>query len=660
LCVVGLDYLSSLAYQPSVAFAEAGILAPVATVVVVVITLLFALPVYGYLAGRSPNGQGSAGMLEKLIPGWRGKFLVVVLLGFAATDLVFTRTFSAADAAEHLLHSPFDPWKRTLADAAKAGDDARAGLPEEVAGVFGHGESRRLVVTFAILLAGSLVSLTCQKGVNRVLVRVSVTVLAVYLILTAVIVGSGIAYLVGRPELVESWWQAVCEETTNSPSTPVSFVGWLPIVVASAVLFPKLALGISGYELALTGMPMIRVAEKDPETSLRSRIRRTRYLLLTLAGLMAVFLLSTTFVTTILVPRRAFETDGLAANRTLAYLAHGGAINPGGELSPAFGPAFGVAYDLATIIVLTLAGITVLIATRDLIPPYLCRLGMEWEWARRVGVMMYFFTGLKLVVTYVYRADVDAQRGAYLAGVLALFTVAAFTGTADVWQRRKVAGWWRPVVLGPLFLTAFLAFAASFVSVVRSQPGSLVLALFFVALLLTTSMVTRFFRSTELRVEGFSFADDRSKEMWDELVRNDYPMLVPLRPNGHGPEHKEAEIRKLHRVPEHYPLVFIRADLGDASEFFQRPMIRVDRENGRVVVDITRCASVPHTLAAAALEISKAGVVPEIHFGWSAENPLTANLHFVLFGHGNVPWLVYTLIRSADFPEEKKPRVLIG
>src|SRR5205807_1923654 len=119
LCVVGLDYLSSLAYQPSVAYAEAGVLAPVVTVVVVAVTFLFALPVYGYLASRSPKGQGSAGMLEKLIPGWRGKFLVVVLLGFAATDLVFTRTFSAADAAEHLLHSPFAPWKRTLADAAQ-------------------------------------------------------------------------------------------------------------------------------------------------------------------------------------------------------------------------------------------------------------------------------------------------------------------------------------------------------------------------------------------------------------------------------------------------------------------------------------------------------------------------------------------------------------
>jgi hypothetical protein len=655
-----LDYLSSLAYQPSVAFTSAGVLAPVVTVVVVVVTFVLAVPLYCYLAGRSPRGQGSAGMLEKLIPGWRGKFLVVVLLGFAAADLVFTRTFSAADAAEHLLHSPFDPWRRTLADAARAGDDARDGLPDDVVRLVGHGDSKRLVVTFAVLLAGSAVSLWCRRGVTRGLVRLSVVSLVAYLVLTTVVVAAGLAHLADRPDLVESWWRAVREKTPDPTADLNTLSGWLPLAFAAAVLFPKLALGMSGYELALTGMPLVRGGMDESQVRLSGRIRRTRYMLVTLAGLMAVFLLSTTLVTTILIPAGAFTTDGLAANRALAYLAHGGAVNSGGDLSPAFGPWFGAVYDLATVVVLTLAGVTVLIATRDLIPPYLCRLGMEWEWARRVGVMMYLFAGLKIAVTVVYRADVDAQLGAYLTGVLALFTTAGFTGFVDVLHRRDRGRWGRLVFLGPLFLAAFVTFAASFVSIVWTQPGGLVLALFFVTLLLGTSMVTRFFRSTELRVEGFTFADDESKALWDALIRDDYPMLVPLRPNGHGPAAKEDEIRRLHRVPTEYPLVFLRAELGDASEFYQRPVIRVRRENGRVVVDITRCASVPHVLAAAAIDISKAGVVPEVHFGWSSENPLTANLHFVLFGHGNVPWLVYTLIRASDLSADRKPRVLVG
>src|SRR5437667_11901416 len=111
LCLVALDYLSTLGYQPSLAFQAAGLLAPLATVVVVLVTLLAALPVYLYVAGQSPHGGGATALLERLVPGWRGKLLILVVLGFVATDFIFTRTFSAAAAAEHLVHNPQPAWQ---------------------------------------------------------------------------------------------------------------------------------------------------------------------------------------------------------------------------------------------------------------------------------------------------------------------------------------------------------------------------------------------------------------------------------------------------------------------------------------------------------------------------------------------------------------------
>src|SRR5438067_1740378 len=120
LAIVGLDYLSTLGYQPSLAYQAAGLLAPLATVVVVLVTLCAALPVYLYVAGRSPHGGGAAALMERLVPGWRGKLLILVLLGFTATDFIFTRTVSAAAAAEHLIHNPEPAWQDALDRVARA------------------------------------------------------------------------------------------------------------------------------------------------------------------------------------------------------------------------------------------------------------------------------------------------------------------------------------------------------------------------------------------------------------------------------------------------------------------------------------------------------------------------------------------------------------
>lgn len=665
LCVIGLDYLSTLAYQPSIAFNAAGRLAPLVTVLIVVATLFLAMPLYWYIAGRSPHGGGSTALLEHLIPGWFGKLLVLVLLAFGAVDLVFTRTFSATNAAEHMIHCPNPDWQAALGSMSAGGDGLLRSLPpvvqQQTEGVW----NRHTVVTLLVLLIGTVAGLVFFKGYTRGFVRLAIGTVGLYLLLTLTVIGSGVAYLMSHPEVLERWWAEVCSgnwraECRDAPGAPL---GWGGLLAACVPLFPYLALGLSGFELTLMAMPLVRGKPDDNPERPKGKIRNTRVVLTIAALTMSAYLLASTLVTTVLIPPAAHSTEGQAKYRALSYLAHGGAITHGqtaAAMNPLFGLAFGTLYDFSTVAILALAGLSFAMTLAAWIPPYLQRLGMEFDWSVRLSVLVYIFTGVKFAVTIYYAADVEAHRAAYLTGVLAVFAFAALGAALDVWHKRRRLRWRKAFRIPPLFLLGLVVFASSGLLVAHDRPVGAKIAGAFVVVVLIVSVASRAVRCTELRFTGFDFADKATHYEWERLRDSDFSHLVPLRPGGESLKEKEIAIRTRHRIPGTVPIVFVQAELADPSDFSHRPRVRIQRENGRVVIYITRCVSIPHAIAAAALDLASAGSVPEVHFGWSVENPVTANLHFVLFGHGNVPWMVHTLIRRAVVPDDRKPRVIVG
>jgi hypothetical protein len=167
-------------------------------------------------------------------------------------------------------------------------------------------------------------------------------------------------------------------------------------------------------------------------------------------------------------------------------------------------------------------------------------------------------------------------------------------------------------------------------------------------------------RADELRTLGFDFHNEESKFHWDSLRLADFPVLVPHRPGKHERDLKEKEIRANHQLDPEAHVVFLEVHTGDPSDFFQRPVVEVLREDNRFVIRLTNCVSVAHAIAAVALEMSRSSKPPGLHFGWPQLDLLSASWSYLAFGEGNIPWKVRELIELNEPDPSKRPRVIVG
>jgi hypothetical protein len=270
--LTGVDYFSTLGYQPGIALLAAGALSPIATAVLVAVTLLCALPIYVQVAVRSYAGLGSIAMLENLLPGWWGKFMVLVLLGFATTDFVITMTLSASDAARHATQNPY------------------------LHPLLGDANLRVTLVLLALLAAVFL------KGFTEA-IELATAVCVPYLLLNIVVLGRALAVVASHPVLFLHWQDALSAQGD-----------WKQLGLAAVIVFPRLALGLSGFEDWRSVMPLIRGAETDSTGKQPlGRIQNTRKLLSAAALIMSVLLILSSFVSVLLIPKDAYREGGPAS-----------------------------------------------------------------------------------------------------------------------------------------------------------------------------------------------------------------------------------------------------------------------------------------------------------------------------------------------------------
>ncbi|WP_329493500.1 amino acid transporter [Kitasatospora herbaricolor] len=603
MCLTGLDYFSTLGYQPGIAALAAGLLSPVATVVLVIVTLCGALPVYRRVAQESPHGQGSIAMLERLLSFWQGKLFVLALLGFAATDFVITITLSAADATAHLVENP------------------------HLTGAL-HG--RQVLITMILV---ALLGAVFLKGFGEA-IGVAVVLVAVYLALNVVVVAAGLWHVLSAPDLVTDWTHALTVEHGNV----VAMVG------VAVLVFPKLALGLSGFETGVAVMPHIEGEEGDTEEKPAGRIRGTRKLLTTAAVIMSVFLITTSFITTLLIPPAAFEPGGAANGRALAYLAH-----------EYLGSAFGTVYDVSTIAILWFAGASAMAGLLNLLPRYLPRYGMAPHWARAVRPMVLVLTGVAFLITWIFDASVDEQGGAYATGVLVLITSAAIAVTIAA-HKAGQRGW----------TVGFAIIAAVFVYTtgdnIAERPDGVKIGACFIAAIVLVSLASRLARAFELRVTDVVL--DQVAERFVRDCSNRTIRLIANEPDNRDlAEYREKlqQIRTDNDIPVEDDLVFVEVTVRDPSDFEAELTVHGEVLHGRYRVLTLEHSSIPNALAALLLYVRDAtGQQPHIYFEWTEGNPFAQFLRFFLFGQGEVAPVTREVLREAESDRTRRPRVHVG
>jgi hypothetical protein len=602
MCLTGVDYFSTLGYQPGIAVLAAGLVSPLATLVLVALTLLGALPVYRRVAMESPHGQGSIAMLERRFSQWTGKLVVLVLLGFAGTDFMITITLSAADASAHLLENPFAPHFL---------------------------EGQQVLVTLVLV---ALLAIVFLRGFTEA-IGIAVGLVAVYLALNAVVVVVALQHVFTEAHLVGDWSNALLAERGN----------WWFAVAVALVVFPKLALGLSGFETGVSVMPLIKGGPKDDPERPAGRIRNARRLLTTAALIMSGFLIASSVVTVLLIPKERFEPGGAANGRALAYLAH-----------QYLGNAFGSLYDLSTIAILWFAGASAMAGLLNIVPRYLPRYGMAPDWARAIRPLVLVFTGIAFVITILFDAGVDAQGGAYATGVLVLITSAALAVTLSAHQRHNRAA---TVSFG--VITTVLVYTTG--ANVFERPEGLKIASFFIVAIIVTSLISRATRSTELRVTGVEV---------DELAErflNDYPgdtiRIIANEPDARDEteyREKEAEERADHHIPADDPALFLEVTVPDSSEFEDVLQVQGEERFGYRILRV-QAPAVPNAIAAVLLHIrDTTGKLPHVYFAWMEANPIRQLATYILTGQGDVPPLTREILRQAEPEPTRRPLVHVG
>ncbi|MDQ2949100.1 MAG: hypothetical protein M3Y27_24705, partial [Acidobacteriota bacterium] len=435
-----------------------------------------------------------------------------------------------------------------------------------------------------------------------------------YLVLNVIVLVRGVMEIVSHPVTLPHWREALRAQGD-----------WTHLAIAAVILFPRLALGLSGFETGVSVMPLIEGTPDEPdkpEPKPLGRIRNTRKLLVTAALIMSVLLMLSSFVSTLLIPKEAYQTGGPASGRALAYLAH-----------EYLGNIFGSIYDISTILILWFAGASAMAGLLHLIPRYLPQIGLAPSWvayARPLVLLLFVFN---VVITVIFKADVDAQGGAYATGVLVLMSSAAIAASISLWKEGSR-------ILSAYCWVVVVVFAYTTITNIVERRDGIIIASCFILFILVVSGISRYWRATELRAEGYRFCNAESERLWKYLQTQRINM-VPIRTLSH-----EVRMQRMETISTYYnvqgPLTFVHVKLLDnRSEFVASLEISITEEDGQYLVTASQATAFANAIAYLTHLLHPSAVF----LGLTRHNLMRQAFRYFLLGEGETGLMVYAVLQ---------------